>query len=804
MSKVLFAFITLQILISLTGSASKQDITAETLAVQSSFASNEQTDTYADDLQLAERYEPVFYFHPDEVYLPQPVDVVMGISRLRQSKHLWFDTTLLNSFTAHALFTQSSDETFFLDQWFGDIGSSEYANYSSHKAVYQSSISPEVGGPQPLIYAHIMHNIDPEYTSIQYWIFYFYNDWFNKHEGDWEMVEVILLAGEQPGWVIYGQHHGGVRRSWATTPVEGGTHPAVYVARGSHANYFAGGEVYVYVQDIGNRQLILVDRTGASNRLLPQITLLPTRAELSANPEAWPGVEWLSFRGRWGETAVYGDFNGPYGPADKGTQWDDPYTWGIGQPLDRETWYKNRLRIEITGPDETQAQIWITDAIGQKLVGSESIGNLALLHSEPPEKVLVKVEGSPSIPEDITVYWPDSAGGTVTRTLYSGLMLDTSGHAQLEISADHVISVSSTAQLSLIPRQIGSYKEIWDAPDSVLVSSTLPIQDILAGLLLSLLISLVPVILLVAILYWVDQYQKGPIKLFAVAFSWGAIPALLVAFSVQLFFKIPANLMGSSALEAIRLGILAPVVEEILKAAGILFIYWRFRRDINDVLDGIFYGAVVGFGFAFISNLFRYTGDFFSLGFPALNLSFVALRTVHVLNHGLYTAIFGAFLGFASQVKSRRRFWTLLIGGLVSSIATHALQNLLSNNLVGLNAFTVVVTIAGTLVLWVVGGWSLVQQRRLLRTELQGLVHETLYTSIQHPLVRLKTQWQALRHGGFRAWLHLRRLQGLCIHLARLRLQARLHPEKISGLEEAEALQAEIARTFIKLNLADS
>ena len=278
---------------------------------QSIAASAQLTNTYDADLELAQRYVPVLYFHPDEVYHPQPVDVVLGISRLRQSRRMWFDTTILNNSTMQDLFAIPCDETCFLDQWLGDTGSSEYGNFSAHQAIYESILSPHIGGPEQVTYAHIVRNENPEYITIQYWLFYFYQDWFNKHEGDWEMVQVTLTAGGQPEWVVYSQHHGGARRSWETTPIEEDTHPVAYVARNSHANYFVGNEVYPYRQDIGNRQLVLVDRTGISGRLIPEVILIPTRSELAADLSSWSGAEWLMFRGRWGETAVYDDFNGP-------------------------------------------------------------------------------------------------------------------------------------------------------------------------------------------------------------------------------------------------------------------------------------------------------------------------------------------------------------------------------------------------------------------------------------------------------------------------------------------------------------
>ena len=35
--------------------------------------------------------------------------------------------------------------------------------------------------------------------ALQYWFFYPYNDYTNKHEGDWEMVQLLLDTNEHPG-----------------------------------------------------------------------------------------------------------------------------------------------------------------------------------------------------------------------------------------------------------------------------------------------------------------------------------------------------------------------------------------------------------------------------------------------------------------------------------------------------------------------------------------------------------------------------------------------------------------------------
>jgi hypothetical protein len=74
---------------------------------------------------------------------------------------------------------------------------------------------------------------------LQYWYLYLYNDAPNKHEGDWEMVSIQLDADGKPVRAGYAGHAGGYKRDWALVEKEGEDRPRVYVARGSHAAYFA-------------------------------------------------------------------------------------------------------------------------------------------------------------------------------------------------------------------------------------------------------------------------------------------------------------------------------------------------------------------------------------------------------------------------------------------------------------------------------------------------------------------------------------------------------------------------------------
>src|SRR3972149_9627526 len=64
----------------------------------------------------------------------------------------------------------------------------------------------------------------------------------NHHEGDWEMT-AVYLKNDEPYAVLFSQHGAGNIEKWETArktvDKQGNvtTHPVVYVALGSHANY---------------------------------------------------------------------------------------------------------------------------------------------------------------------------------------------------------------------------------------------------------------------------------------------------------------------------------------------------------------------------------------------------------------------------------------------------------------------------------------------------------------------------------------------------------------------------------------
>ncbi|HEX6232683.1 MAG TPA: Vps62-related protein [Jiangellaceae bacterium] len=163
--------------------------------------------------------------------------------------------------------------------------------------------------------------------ALQYWFFYVFNDWNNNHEGDWEMIQLVFDAPDAeaalatpPSVVGYSQHTGGERASWGSAKLEvvDGTHPVVYPAEGSHANFFGSA---LYLGRSAETGVGCDDTNGPHDEIWPQVAVVPT--EPDAYLDEFP---WLGFQGRWGERHE-AFFNGPTGPNMK-TQWTAPVRWG--------------------------------------------------------------------------------------------------------------------------------------------------------------------------------------------------------------------------------------------------------------------------------------------------------------------------------------------------------------------------------------------------------------------------------------------------------------------------------------------
>jgi hypothetical protein len=194
---------------------------------------------------------------------------------------------------------------------------------------YETDFRRWSAGKKPSTYAHIATDADhPGKLAVQYWLYYTFNDFTDKHESDWEMAQVDFDAAtprealeKGPYEVDLAQHAGGERSDWNDLKLENqGTHPVIYAATGSHANYFGSA---LYLGRGASEGFGCDDTRDADTRVRLHTTLLPNVPSSPSDRYAW-----LAFDGRWGQQEK-GINSGPTGPATKGS-WSAPIEWADG------------------------------------------------------------------------------------------------------------------------------------------------------------------------------------------------------------------------------------------------------------------------------------------------------------------------------------------------------------------------------------------------------------------------------------------------------------------------------------------
>ena len=191
---------------------------------------------------------------------------------------------------------------------------------------YEEWANEQTEGSTPTTYARVVTEQGREGLAVQYWLYYPFNDFTNKHESDWEMIQVEFAASDaatalqqEPTRVGYSQHEGVEIAEWGDVKLEvvGGTHPVVHPAAGSHANYY---DAALFLGRSGQQGFGCDDTRDPGADLRPAVALVPSDA--AAVGAAFP---WLDFTGRWGQREK-SFYNGPTGPNTK-DQWTAPLTW---------------------------------------------------------------------------------------------------------------------------------------------------------------------------------------------------------------------------------------------------------------------------------------------------------------------------------------------------------------------------------------------------------------------------------------------------------------------------------------------
>src|SRR3984957_19580667 len=172
--------------------------------------------------KLAQTYAPVPVIDaqtkacgPGEAYRPTVVDLVLGKSQvvLRDTQGKVVD----HAPTAREL--SSAPDSDYLDL---------PGNPINPGCGYERQFRKWYDDRKPSVYAHVA--TDSEHSgklAVQYWFYYTFNDFTDKHESDWEMAQIDFAASTAaaalrvaPYEVDLSQHAGGERSGWTDTKLQ--------------------------------------------------------------------------------------------------------------------------------------------------------------------------------------------------------------------------------------------------------------------------------------------------------------------------------------------------------------------------------------------------------------------------------------------------------------------------------------------------------------------------------------------------------------------------------------------------------
>lgn len=301
-----------------------------------------------------------------------------------------------------------------------------------------------------------------------------------------------------------------------------------------------------------------------------------------------------------------------------------------------------------------------------------------------------------------------------------------------------------------------------------------------------------------------DFLEREPPSLQALAFAWGGLVATSVSIPASSALDdIIAKITSPHLAADWGVALAGPTVEETAKTLGVAAIVLIARNQINSVLDGVVYGAMVGLGFQIIEDIVYAMGAVALAGQgddvgPVLTTFLLRGLLSGVWSHTLFGAFAGAGIGFL--VVRRERALPYRIGavalGFLAAWASHVLWNSpllrdgLGNGAVALLAVLLLKGLPPLLLIWVLVRAAHDREAEYYATQLAGLADPELATPAEREALttgarRASARAHARDRVGWRGRAAVRRLQ---------RAQARLAVDLSRGAEDLTDRFEEVRR----------
>ncbi len=191
--------------------------------------------------------------------------------------------------------------------------------------------------------------------------------------------------------------------------------------------------------------------------------------------------------------------------------------------------------------------------------------------------------------------------------------------------------------------------------------------------LLSVACAGVPILSFLALLWWLDRYDREPVWLLGLVFIWGAIGAVMLSLMGNTLALVPLQwALGATAAMHAGAVLIAPLVEEPTKALVLPLVVRS--RHFDNTTDGFVYGAAAGLGFGMTENFLYFVGTALEGDLAAWMATVVVRTFFSAVMHATASSVVGAFLGWG---MFRGWFARVLAGaaGLALAMTIHGIWN---------------------------------------------------------------------------------------------------------------------------------
>lgn len=247
--------------------------------------------------------------------------------------------------------------------------------------------------------------------------------------------------------------------------------------------------------------------------------------------------------------------------------------------------------------------------------------------------------------------------------------------------------------------------------------------------------SVVPMVIYLIIIWWMDRYEREPFWLVSLNFVWGAtgaiifgiIGSIIMGLGVSEFIYQFANDSDAGTFNNLAGAVIvAPVVEEMTK--GIFLLMIALSRNFDGPVDGAVYGGAVGLGFGMTENFLYFMS--FPQDYVGLFMLIIIRTLFSAVLHCCCQAVFGAAIGYA-KFKGMFAKMTIIPLGLGLAMFMHFMWNLtVSFNSTALIGFAFM--IMSVIIIFVVFQFAVHNEGKIILRELTDEANTTGYIPKEH------------------------------------------------------------------------